>query len=109
MISLLSCSGEGLERLVARRAAQLAVHQRYGVAFGYADDLGILIVGRSLDETVDKASEFIDTTTDWGIENGVTFDFPKTDIMHFSRKLGHTNDPVSTAQLSSELKRLLDF
>ncbi|KAH8193506.1 hypothetical protein TruAng_012328 [Truncatella angustata] len=63
--------------------------------FGYADDIGILNVGTTLQETAAEATEQLIELVDWGQDNGVEFDPAKTEIMHFSRKRD-TNNPIVT-------------
>ncbi|RKK22217.1 hypothetical protein BFJ66_g12393 [Fusarium oxysporum f. sp. cepae] len=53
--------------------------------FGYADDIAILSVGDTVDETAAMASRAIDEMVRWGATNGVSFDSKKTEVMHFSR------------------------
>ncbi|KAH8193491.1 hypothetical protein TruAng_012343 [Truncatella angustata] len=61
--------------------------------FGYADDIGILNVVTTLQETAAEATEQLKELIDWGQDNGVEFDPAKTEIMHFSRKRD-TNNPI---------------
>uniref|UniRef100_A0A0D2XRS8 Reverse transcriptase domain-containing protein n=1 Tax=Fusarium oxysporum (strain Fo5176) TaxID=660025 RepID=A0A0D2XRS8_FUSOF len=53
--------------------------------FGYADDIAILSIGDTGDETTAMASGAIDEMVCWGATNGVSFDSKKTEVMNFSR------------------------
>ena len=62
------------------------IHQLGPGRFGYADDCGLLTIGRTLDETAEKAQEGINAALAWGRENGVKFSPEKTEVQHFYRK-----------------------
>ncbi|KJZ68476.1 hypothetical protein HIM_01090 [Hirsutella minnesotensis 3608] len=62
--------------------------------FGYADDTAILCVGQSLEQTSQKASEYLQELVNWGAANGISFDPEKTEVMHFSPRRRETKPPV---------------
>ncbi|KJZ77303.1 hypothetical protein HIM_03027 [Hirsutella minnesotensis 3608] len=62
--------------------------------FGYADDTAILCVGQSLEQTSQKASEYLQELVNWGAANGILFDPEKTEVMHFSPRRRETKPPV---------------
>ncbi|RKK27131.1 hypothetical protein BFJ67_g16296 [Fusarium oxysporum f. sp. cepae] len=64
--------------------------------FGYADDIAILSVGDTVDETAAMASRAIDEMVRWGATNGVSFDSKKTEVMHFSRSKLRTAPAVQS-------------
>nr|ABC24970.1 reverse transcriptase [Monascus pilosus] len=61
----------------------------YKASFCYADDLGILFVGDSLQETSQQLVETYKAVTALGTEVGLPFSAEKTEIQHFSRKRKH--------------------
>ncbi|KAH8194107.1 hypothetical protein TruAng_011728 [Truncatella angustata] len=63
--------------------------------FGYTDDIGILNVGTTLQETAAAATEQLRELIDKGQDNRVEFDPAKTEVMHFSRKRD-TDNPIVT-------------
>ncbi|EXU95536.1 reverse transcriptase domain protein [Metarhizium robertsii] len=68
-ISLLSCLGKGLERLIARRLAWATPKDG-------------------------SASEYLQALVNWGAANGISFDPEKTEVMHFSPRRRKTEPPV---------------
>ncbi|KAI0998731.1 hypothetical protein K3495_g9465 [Podosphaera aphanis] len=69
-------------------------------AFGYADDFAVLATSVSLQENTEKIRTAVNGALQWGINEGVTFDPGKSELLHFSRRNRdkhlspqvHTND-----------------
>ncbi|KJZ68988.1 hypothetical protein HIM_11629 [Hirsutella minnesotensis 3608] len=70
--------------------------------FGYADDTAILCVGQSLEQTSQKASEYLQELVNWGAANGISFDPEKTEVMHFSPRRRETKPPVRHADVEKQ-------
>ena len=62
--------------------------------FGYADDVAMLQIGDTIEETTGKATEDISSLVSWGQENAVHFDHEKTEVMHFSRQRARNFTPL---------------
>lgn len=62
--------------------------------FGYADDIGILGVGRTVKESATKAQQEVDSLLEWSRNNGVSFDKQKSEMIQFQGR--RREDPVST-------------
>jgi ribonuclease HI len=73
--------------------------------FGYADDTGILCVGKTLDETAVKASHYVHELVTWGAANGIAFDPKKTEVMHFSRTTPKAAPPVFHGDIEKRPER----
>ncbi len=72
--------------------------------FGYADDVGILNIGKTLEETAADATRELRELIEWGADNTIEFDPAKTEVVHFSRKRNADNPPVwhSTHEKTAE-------
>lgn len=77
----------------AQHRTNLSVGQPRG-GFGYADDTAILCTGQSLDETSNKASDYVQELVNWGAANGISFDPEKTEATHFLLKTRGTTLPI---------------
>ncbi|KAI0991497.1 hypothetical protein K3495_g16690, partial [Podosphaera aphanis] len=55
-------------------------------AFGYADDFAVLATSPSLQENTEKIRTAVNEALQWGINEGVTFDPGKSELLHFSRR-----------------------
>ncbi|CBF89628.1 uncharacterized protein ANIA_00368 [Aspergillus nidulans FGSC A4] len=55
-------------------------------SFCYADDMGILLTGNTLEESSQQLVEAYKQITALGTETGLPFSIEKTEIQHFSRK-----------------------
>jgi ribonuclease HI len=53
--------------------------------FGYADDSGVLGVGKSVEEATANATRLVEEQLVWGRDNGVEFDLAKAEAQLFSR------------------------
>ena len=62
--------------------------------YGYADDLGLLEISNSLDESARVLSVRLQEALDWGHAEGITFDSEKSELIHFSRR--HADKDPST-------------
>ncbi|KAI0992726.1 hypothetical protein K3495_g15459, partial [Podosphaera aphanis] len=67
--------------------------------FGYADDVAILEIRKSLQENCISLTEALKEALTWGQEEGITFDPNKTELQHFSRRRAD-KDPASTPRIS---------
>lgn len=65
----------------------------YGQRYGYADDAGLLVTGPTLEDTARLATQGVSELEEWGRSNAVTFDFGKTEAMHFTRRLSDKTEP----------------
>ncbi|KAM5342922.1 hypothetical protein ACJ41O_013888 [Fusarium nematophilum] len=54
--------------------------------FGYADDISVYRIGRTLEENATKLSKDLERILKWGEENKVSFDPDKCELMHFTRR-----------------------
>lgn len=61
--------------------------------FSYADDLGILGIGRTIAESAIAAQQEVDSLLRWANYNAVSFDPRKTEVIQFNGR--HREDPVS--------------
>ena len=52
----------------------------------YIDDVACLVVGRREEENCRKLEAFARTAFEWGDNNAVAFDDPKTELIHFHQK-----------------------
>lgn len=61
--------------------------------FGYADDVAILAIGGSTEETTAALQYEVEVTTRWGRENAISFAPEKAELIHFhhTRKREHTD------------------
>lgn len=62
--------------------------------FGYADDTAMLRIGNTLEETTEQVENDIQALIAWGHDNAISFDYEKTEVMHFSRKKNTISPPV---------------
>jgi ribonuclease HI len=53
--------------------------------FGYADDIGRLVCGPSLEQNVEDLKLDLEQILAWGRENAVDFEVTKTELIHFTR------------------------
>ena len=60
--------------------------------FSYADDIGILGIGRTIAETTTAVQREVDNLLDWANVNAVKFDSNKTEVIQFNWRL--REDPV---------------
>jgi hypothetical protein len=58
----------------------------YKVTFSYADDLGLLFIGHTFQETSQQLVEAYKSITTLGAESGLPFSIEKTEIQHFSKQ-----------------------
>jgi len=63
--------------------------------FGYADDICQLVASPSLEENCSVLQHTTEDLQQWGAEEGLTFDFGKTELQHFSRGVNHPNPTCS--------------
>lgn len=68
--------------------------------FGYADDICQLVASPSLEENCTTLQHCTEELRQWGAREGLTFDFNKTEMQHFTRGTNHSNPacPVHTSQ-----------
>ena len=52
--------------------------------FSYADDIGILGIGRSVVESVAAVQHEVDNLVEWADRNAVSFDYGKSEVMRFT-------------------------
>ena len=62
--------------------------------FAYADDIGILGIGRTISESASKAQQEVDSLLEWARNNAVSFDKQKSEMIQFHGR--RQEDPVST-------------
>lgn len=58
--------------------------------FGYADDIGILSVGRTITDSADAAQREVGSLLKWARENAVSFDTEKSQVVQFNRRRHET-------------------
>ncbi|KAI0994968.1 hypothetical protein K3495_g13212 [Podosphaera aphanis] len=51
--------------------------------FSYADDVGILGIGRTIQESAEKAQQEVDSLLDWAQRNAVLFEVAKSEVIQF--------------------------
>ncbi|KAI1004666.1 hypothetical protein K3495_g3552 [Podosphaera aphanis] len=51
--------------------------------FSYADDVGILGIGRTIQESAEKAQQEVDSLLDWAQRNVVLFEVAKSEVIQF--------------------------
>lgn len=68
------------------------VQERRG-RFGYADDICQLVASKSLEENTEKLQAIARELNNLGNEEGLTFDFEKTELQHFTRNTKCLNPP----------------
>ena len=73
---------------------QGSVRTRRG-RFGYADDICQLVASPSLEENCTVLQHCTEELRQWGAREGLTFDFNKTELQHFTRGTKHTNPTCS--------------
>lgn len=54
--------------------------------FGYADDIRILGIGRTITDSADAAQREVDSLLNWARENVVSFDTEKSEVVQFNRR-----------------------
>ncbi|KAI1006775.1 hypothetical protein K3495_g1438 [Podosphaera aphanis] len=60
--------------------------------FSYADDIGILGFGRSINESAAAAQDEVNSLLKWANDNAVAFDIEKSEVVQFSGR--HREEPV---------------
>ena len=70
--------------------------------FGYADDLALVRIGKSLEETSRQLATDLGEVLQWGKDNAIAFDPGKSELQHFSRKQGPDSPNVSAGSYSVE-------
>lgn len=68
----------------------------YKGSFCYADDLGLLFIGDTLEETSQELTKVYNAITALGAESGLPFSIERTEIQHFSRQ---KEPPIPTVYL----------
>lgn len=68
------------------------IQERRG-RFGYADDICQLVASKSLEENTAKLQAIARELNNLGNEEGLTFDFEKTELQHFTRSTKCLNPP----------------
>lgn len=69
------------------------------LSFGYADDLALVCIAKTLEESAAGLQRAIDRARAWGHTNKVIFAAEKYEIQHFSRKAGDkAKNPVVTLE-----------
>ena len=68
--------------------------------FGYADDVGLLVISPSLDTNSRSLSDLSQEALNWGSTEGITFDPAKSELMHFSRRRADKN-PTTTPSVAA--------
>ena len=63
--------------------------------FGYADDICQLVASLSLEENCIALQHCIEELRQWGAREGLTFDFNKTELQHFTRGSNLSNPTCS--------------
>ena len=63
--------------------------------FGYADDICQLVASPSLEENCTALQHCTEELRQWGAREGLTFDFNKTELQHFTRANNHSNPTCS--------------
>ncbi|PNP37739.1 hypothetical protein TGAMA5MH_10340 [Trichoderma gamsii] len=69
-----------------------------GSRFGYADDVGIMAIGKDTRETTRMLQWELEDTLSWGRENAVSFDPDKAELVHFH----HTRKDTRPDQIDFE-------
>jgi len=64
--------------------------------FGYADDICIYRISKTIEGNVERLTADIENITNWGRENKVVFAPEKTEMIHLTRK---RNSPALTIPL----------
>ncbi len=62
---------------------------------GYADNIALLAAGDSLKENYDTLKKDTQEVTEWAIREGLTFEYKKTELIHFSRRYDEDNPSLS--------------
>jgi hypothetical protein len=57
----------------------------YKLSFSYADDLGLLFINHTFEETSQQLVKAYKSITTLGAESGLPFSIEKTEIQHFSK------------------------
>lgn len=68
--------------------------------FGYADDVALLAIGRDLEANCGLLSKWVQEALDWGLNEAITFDPGKSELLHFSRLRNPSSPSVVTPSLS---------
>ncbi|ODM21538.1 hypothetical protein SI65_02382 [Aspergillus cristatus] len=63
--------------------------------FGYADDICQLVASPSLEENCTVLEHCTEELRQWGAREGLTFDFNKTELQHFTCGANHSNPTCS--------------
>ena len=51
--------------------------------FGYADDNGVLGIGRTIAESANKAQQEVDNLLEWANNHAISFDTQKSEVKQF--------------------------
>ncbi|KAI0994940.1 hypothetical protein K3495_g13241 [Podosphaera aphanis] len=70
--------------------------------FGYADDIAILETQKSLHDNCSSLTRALKEALDWGLDEGITFDPAKAELLHFLSKRTDKN-PVNTTSVSHDV------
>lgn len=62
--------------------------------YGYADDICQLVASSSLEENCEMLQHTAEELNRWGASEGLTFDFSKTELQHFTRGNKNSNPPL---------------
>lgn len=73
---------------------QGSIRSRRG-RFGYADDICQLVASPSMEENCTVLQHCTEELRHWGTREGLTFDFNKTELQHFTRGSKHPNPTCS--------------
>lgn len=63
--------------------------------FGYTDDICQLVASPSLEENCTALQHCTEELRQWGAREGLTLDFNKTELQHFTRGTNHSNPACS--------------
>ena len=55
-----------------------------GQRFSYADDVGILGVGKSIADSAEAAQREVNNLLGWALQNAVAFDVAKSEVVQFN-------------------------
>ena len=67
-------------------------------ALSFADDILWWAEGKNEKEVAEKLAEASKTAVSWGEENGIVFDYGKSEAVLFSRRRKATNETIKTEQ-----------
>lgn len=64
--------------------------------FGYADGICQLVASKSLEDNTENLSQIAQDLNNWGTTQGLTFDFTKTELQHFTKAHSGLNPQCTT-------------